>query len=69
MRLASEDYERRRSESLGDLLNDTGDDEQADYGEESAPQDDTNMPTPQDAMPIEIDGRPVEKRTLVVPNS
>eukprot|EP00973_Karenia_brevis_P041942 5805609-Karenia_brevis.AAC.1 len=27
------------------------------------------MPTPQDAMPIEIDGQPVEKRTLVVPNS
>eukprot|EP00973_Karenia_brevis_P080693 11196305-Karenia_brevis.AAC.1 len=27
------------------------------------------MPTPQDAMPNEIDGEPVIKRTLVVPNS
>eukprot|EP00973_Karenia_brevis_P033018 4556600-Karenia_brevis.AAC.1 len=27
------------------------------------------MPTPQDAMPVEIDGIPVERRTLMVPNS
>eukprot|EP00973_Karenia_brevis_P041536 5748500-Karenia_brevis.AAC.1 len=58
MRAARENYERRRSEDLGDLLNDAGDEEQADYGEESVPQDDTNMTTPQDAMPSEIDGKP-----------
>eukprot|EP00973_Karenia_brevis_P056107 7802747-Karenia_brevis.AAC.1 len=65
MRTAREDYERRRSEDLGDLLDDVSDDEEADYGEEGAPQDDTNMPTPQDAMPVEIDGKPVQRRTLM----
>eukprot|EP00973_Karenia_brevis_P045948 6362895-Karenia_brevis.AAC.1 len=65
MRAAREDYERRRSEDLGDLLDDVGDDEQADYGEEGASQDDTNMPTLQDAMPVEIDGKPVQRRTLM----
>eukprot|EP00973_Karenia_brevis_P071464 9928862-Karenia_brevis.AAC.1 len=48
MRTAREDYERRRSEDLGDLLDVVSDDEGADYGEESAPEDDINMPTPQD---------------------
>eukprot|EP00973_Karenia_brevis_P015113 2065908-Karenia_brevis.AAC.1 len=72
-RAAFAEYERDRAESLGDLVDEGDDDNQADYGEDDglgvAPHPDVNMPTPQDAMPNEIDGEPVVKRTLVVPNS
>eukprot|EP00973_Karenia_brevis_P053329 7411651-Karenia_brevis.AAC.1 len=42
MREAYQDYERKRSQELGDLVNDSSDDEDADYGNEgTAPEPDT----------------------------
>eukprot|EP00973_Karenia_brevis_P060431 8407594-Karenia_brevis.AAC.1 len=65
MRDAIEDYERKRSQELGDLDDDSGDDDDADFGEESVPEPETSMPTPQDSMPNEINGVPMQRRTLM----
>eukprot|EP00973_Karenia_brevis_P095010 12425238-Karenia_brevis.AAC.1 len=47
----------------------SGDGDDVDFGEGDAPENDTGMPTPQDSVPDEVNGVPMRRRTLMVPNS